>query len=184
MEWPDHKPRCSWANPKNPRYIHYHDEVWGVPVKDDRILFKMLVLESFQVGLSWECVLNKEEAFCRAFDDFDLDQVCDYGEDKIAELKANQEIIRHEGKIRAAIANARVFKSIRQEHGTFSRYLWGWTDNRVIHEKGLVRSALSDALAADWKKRGMKFVGSTMAYAYLQAVGVIYSHEEGCFLAD
>lgn len=184
VNWPDGKQRCHWANPKNARYLRYHDEVWGVPVKDDHVLFKMLVLESFQVGLSWECVLNKEEAFGRAFDDFDLGRVCAYGEKKVEELMADKAIIRHEGKIRAAIANARVFKAIQEEFGSFASYLWGWTGHRVIHEKGFVRSALSDAIAADWKKRGMKFVGSTMVYGYLQAVGVVYSHENGCFLAD
>ena len=184
VDYPDHKPRCSWVNPKNPLCIRYHDKVWGVPVRDDHTLFKMLVLESFQIGLSWECVLNKEANLSRAFDDFDLDCVCTYGEKKIAGLLADPGIIRHEGKIRAAIANARVFKAIQKEFGTFADYLWGWTDNQVIHEKGLARSGLSDSLAGDLKKRGMKFVGSTMAYAYLQAVGVVNSHEEGCFLAD
>lgn len=183
MEWDDGKARCHWANPRNARYVRYHDDVWGVPVHDDGELFRMLVLESFQIGLSWECVLNKEEAFARAFDGFDLESVCRYGEEKIAELVADRSIIRHEGKIRAAVVNARVFREIQGSFGSFASYLWGWTGNEVIHEQGLARSALSDALATDWKRRGMKFVGSTMAYAYLQAVGVIRSHEAGCFLA-
>ena len=112
MEWPDGKVRCSWANPKNERYIRYHDEVWGVPVHDDQKLFEMLILECFQAGLSWECVLNKQEAFQRAFDGFDLEQVCAYGEEKLEEIRQDPGIIRNRLKIRAAVANAKVFRAI------------------------------------------------------------------------
>ena len=115
MEWADGKCRCWWANPKNQRYIRYHDEEWGVPVHDDHKLLEMLILESFQAGLSWECVLNKQEAFGRAFDNFDLEAICAYGEDKIKELKENPEIIRNKLKIRAAITNARIFREIQKE---------------------------------------------------------------------
>lgn len=183
MEWTDGKCRCSWANPKNRRYIRYHDEEWGVPVYDDHKLFEMLILESFQAGLSWECVLNKQEAFRRAFDNFDLEAVCAYGEDKVKELQENPQIIRNKLKIRAAITNARIFKEIQKEYGSFSKYLWNWTDGKVTYENHLTSSPLSDAVSGDLKKRGMKFVGTTIIYAYLQAVGVIYSHEDGCFLA-
>ena len=131
MEWPDGKVRCSWANPKNERYIRYHDEVWGVPVHDDQKLFEMLILECFQAGLSWECVLNKQEAFQRAFDGFDLEQVCAYGEEKLEEIRQDPGIIRNRLKIRAAVANAKVFRAIQQEYGSFSDYLWNWTDGQV-----------------------------------------------------
>lgn len=182
MEWADGKTRCGWANPKNERYVRYHDEEWGVPVHDDHKLFEMLVLECFQAGLSWECVLNKQEAFRRAFDNFDLERVCAYGEEKLAALQSDPDIIRNRLKIRAAVTNERVFREIQREHGSFSDYLWSWTGGKVIYEKGLANSPLSDRVSMDLKKRGMKFVGTTVVYAYLQAVGVIYSHDAGCFL--
>ncbi len=183
MEWTDGKTRCRWANPKNERYIRYHDEEWGVPVYDDRKLFEMLILECFQAGLSWECVLNKRDAFCEAFDGFDLEKVCAYTEDKLAELRSNPCIIRNRLKIQAAVTNAQIFREIQKEYGSFSDYLWHWTADKVVYEIGQTSSELSDCISKDLKKRGMKFVGSTVIYAYLQAVGVIYSHEEGCFLA-
>lgn len=124
MVWADGKCRCCWANPANPRYIRYHDEEWGVPVHDDRKLFEMLVLEGFQAGLSWECVLNKQEAFRRAFDDFDWDKVAAYDADKQAALYADPGIIRNRRKIAAAVGNAAVFAAIRQEYGSFDAYLW------------------------------------------------------------
>lgn len=182
MEWEDGKNRCFWANPKNQRYIEYHDKEWGIPCHEDQKLFEMLILESFQAGLSWECVLNKREAFQKAFDQFDLERVCSYGKEKLAELENNPQIIRNKLKIRAAVTNANIFREIQKEFGSFSRYLWHWTGGNVIYEKGATRSPLSDVVSEDLKKRGMKFVGTTIIYAYLQAVGVIYSHEEGCFL--
>lgn len=182
MEWTDGKARCPWANPDNPLYIRYHDEEWGVPVYDDRRLFEMLILEGFQAGLSWECVLNKREAFRRAFDGFDLDTIRSYDEKKLAELQNDPGIIRNRRKISAAVVNAEIFYSIQREFGSFSDYLWGWTGGKVIYETGLTSSPLSDAVSKDMKKRGMKFVGTTIIYAYLQAVGIIYSHEAGCFL--
>lgn len=142
----------------------------------------MLILESFQAGLSWECVLNKWDAFRRAFDGFDLEKVCAFDDAKTAALQNDPEIIRNRLKIQAAVNNARVFRRIQQEYGSFSTYLWCWTNGKVIYEKGKAHSALSDAVSKDLKKRGMKFVGTTIIYAYLQAVGVIYSHDEGCFL--
>ncbi|MCI8995909.1 MAG: DNA-3-methyladenine glycosylase I [Lachnospiraceae bacterium] len=182
MEWKDGKTRCKWANPKNEKYIRYHDEVWGVPVHDDQKLFEMLILECFQAGLTWECVLNKQEAFQKAFDGFDLEKVCAYGEEKVEELRENKEIIRNRLKIRAAIKNARIFREIQKEYGSFSAYLWHWTEGKVIYERDLASSPLSDQVSEDLKRRGMTFVGTVIVYAYLQAVGVIYSHEEGCFL--
>ena len=182
MDWLDGKTRCKWANPKNERYIRYHDEEWGVPVHDDAKLFEMLILECFQAGLSWECVLNKREAFREAFDGFDLDTICAYDEKKIASLRENPKIIRNRLKIQAAVTNARIFREIRRQYDSFSNYLWAWTGGSVIYETGQTSSLLSDKISADLKKRGMKFVGTTVIYAYLQAVGVIYSHDDGCFL--
>lgn len=184
LTWPDGKVRCPWANPKNPAYIHYHDCEWGVPVHDDHVLFEMLILEGFQAGLSWECVLNKREGFRRAFDNFDLDKVAGYGEDKLEELAQDEGIVRNRLKIRSAVTNARVFRDIQAQFGSFDRYLWQWSEGKVVYETGLATSPLSDAISKDLKKRGMKFVGSTIIYAYLQAVGVINSHEPECFLAQ
>ena len=175
------KIRCGWANPNNPRYLQYHDQEWGVPVHDDHRLFEMLILESFQAGLSWECILNKWEAFVRAFDGFELEKVCAYGEDKLAALQQDPGIVRNRLKIRAAVNNARIFREIKREWGSFARYLWHWTDGKVVYETGCVSSDLSDAVSRDLKRRGMKFVGTVIIYAYLQAVGVINSHEDACF---
>lgn len=182
MEWEDGKVRCQWANPKNEKYIRYHDEEWGVPVHDDRKLFEMLVLEGFQAGLSWECVLNKREDFKKAFDDFDPEKVCEYNQERLEKLQGNPKIIRNKRKIQGAVTNAKIFCDIQREFQSFSNYLWHWTDEKVIYETGVSHSELSDRISKDLKKRGMKFVGTTIIYAYLQAVGIIYSHEEGCFL--
>ena len=181
MNWADGKIRCCWANPKNERYICYHDEEWGVPVHDDQKLFEMLILECFQAGLSWECVLNKRDAFRKAFDGFDLEKICAYHEDKLEMLRNNPEIIRNRLKIQAAVINAQAFRKIQKEYGSFSEYLWHWTDGRVIQETGKTSSELSDTISKDLKKYGMKFVGTTVVYAYLQAIGVIWSHEDECF---
>ena len=181
MKWADGKMRCCWANPKNERYICYHDEEWGVPVHDDQKLLEMLILECFQAGLSWECVLNKRDAFRKAFDGFDLEKICAYHEDKLEMLRNNPEIIRNRLKIQAAVINAQAFCKIQKEYGSFSEYLWHWTDGRVIQETGKTSSELSDTISRDLKKYGMKFVGTTVVYAYLQAIGVIWSHEDECF---
>ncbi len=182
MEYTDHKSRCAWANPKNELYIKYHDEEWGQPVHDDQRLFEMLILESFQAGLSWECVLNKREAFRKAFDGFDLEKVCAYDEARMEELKQDAGIVRNSRKIKAAVENARIFREIVKEYGSFAEYLWGFTQGKVVYENDKASSPLSDAISKDLKKRGMTFVGTTIIYAYLQAVGVICSHENGCYL--
>ena len=176
------KSRCPWANPKNPLYIKYHDEEWGIPVHDDQKLFEMLILESFQAGLSWECVLNKRQAFRTAFDNFNIDAIVNYTEDKIQQLKANANIIRNERKIRATITNALIYKEIQTQYGSFSTYLWNWTGGTIIHEVGPTHSALSDRISHDLQNRGMKFVGTTIIYSYLQAVGVINAHLPTCYL--
>ncbi|MCL1602424.1 DNA-3-methyladenine glycosylase I [Succinatimonas hippei] len=177
------KHRCKWVNLNNPLYVAYHDTEWGNPVFDDHCLFEMLILESFQAGLSWECVLNKRKDFKIAFDNFELNKIINYDDNKIAELLSNEKIIRNRLKIKAAISNAKIFKEIQKETKSFSNYLWHWTDYKIIHETGKTSSALSDAISKDLQKRGMKFVGTTIIYSYLQAVGVINSHEKDCFLA-
>ncbi len=149
---------------------------------DDHKLFEMLILESFQAGLSWECVLNKQDNFRKAFDNFDLEKVCSYDAEYQEKLMDNQGIIRNRRKIEAAVSNAKIFRRIQEEFQSFSNYIWHWTEGKVVYENDRTRSELSDTVSADLKKRGMKFVGTTIIYSYLQAVGVIYSHEEGCFL--
>ena len=148
----------------------------------DKKLFEYLFLECFQAGLSWECILNKREAFRRAFDDFDYSRIARYGESKVSVLAQDKGIVRNRLKIRAAITNARAFIEIQGEWGSFDRYIWGFTGGHAIVERGLATSPLSDAISNDLRRRGMKFVGSTIVYAYLQAIGVINSHEEGCWL--
>ncbi len=177
--------RCAWVNMKNPLYIRYHDEEWGVPENDDKKLYELLILECFQAGLSWECILGKREAFREAFDGFDINKVCKYGEDKIAELMNNAGIIRNRRKIEAAITNSHIYKEIQKEYGSFDTYLWGFVDGKTVVEPYNIRttSPLSDAISNDLKKRGMKFVGSTVIYAYLQSLGIINAHGSECDLA-
>ncbi|WP_317394851.1 DNA-3-methyladenine glycosylase I [Faecalicoccus pleomorphus] len=174
--------RCSWCNLNNPLYIRYHDEEWGQPNFDERYLLEMLILESFQAGLSWECVLNKREAFRQAYDQFDLNKICSYDETKLQELAQNKGIIRNRLKIKASVENAKIFKAIQKEYGSFYNYLKIFTQGKTFYEVGLTRSKLSDCLSADLKKKGMKFVGTTIIYSYLQAIGIIYSHDENCDL--
>ena len=174
--------RCSWCNLNNPLYIRYHDEEWGQPNFDERYLLEMLILESFQAGLSWECVLNKREAFRQAYDQFDLNKICSYDETKLQELAQNKGIIRNRLKIKASVENAKIFKAIQKEYGSFYNYLKIFTQGKTFYEVGLTRSKLSDCLSADLKKKVMKFVGTTIIYSYLQAIGIIYSHDENCDL--
>ena len=176
----DDRERCSWATTE--LYKEYHDEEWGKPVHDDRKLFEMLVLEGMQAGLSWLTILNKRAAFKEAFNEFDYQKIALYDETKIDELMQNPNIVRNRLKIKSTITNAQQFIKIQEEYGTFSEYLWKFTDHKIIHEMGKTSSELSDQVSKDLKKRGMKFVGTTIIYSYLQAVGVIESHEEGCFL--
>lgn len=174
--------RCKWCNLKNIKYIDYHDNEWCVPKYEDNMLFELLILESFQAGLSWECVLNKREEFRVAFDNFDIEKVVMYDDEKINKLMQNPKIIRNRLKILSAINNSKVFKEIQLEYGSFSKYIWSFSNNTVIYEVGKVSSDLSDMVSSDLKKRGMKFVGTTIIYSYLQAIGIIYSHEKECFL--
>ena len=174
--------RCKWCNLNNSIYVSYHDDEWGVLRTDDSYLFEMLILESFQAGLSWECILNKRDAFRVAYDNFSLDKVCSYDDEKISELIENKDIVRNKLKIRASVNNARIFKSIVLDFGSFYNYLCSFTNGKVFYEIGETKSLLSDSISSDLVKRGMKFVGSTIIYSYLQAIGVIYSHDRSCYL--
>ena len=174
--------RCKWCNINNPKYIDYHDNEWGILKTDDNYLFEMLILETFQIGLSWECVLNKREAFKKAYNNFDLDKVCNYNDNKIKELESNPNIIRNKSKIKASINNAKIFKSIKEEYHSFYNYLKTFTNNKIIYERNKTTSSLSDKISKDLKKRGMTFIGSIIIYSYLQEIGIIYSHDKGCYL--
>ena len=176
--------RCSWVNEKSEIYKKYHDEEWGIPKYDDRDLFELLVLESFQAGLSWLTVLKKREAFKAAFDNFDVSKVANYDEQKITSLLKNEKIIRSKNKIEAAINNAKIFIEIQKQYGSFSKYIWSFTDNKVVkkeYEKLPAHTELSDKISKDLKKRGMKYTGTVIVYSYLQAIGVVDDHEKECF---
>ena len=173
--------RCSWVDLLSEEYVRYHDCEWGEPVYNDKKLFEMLILEGFQAGLSWLTILKRRAEFAKAFDDFDVKKIAAYDEQKISQLMQNEKIIRHQLKIRASVLNARVFMQIQKEWGSFSKYLWHWTDGQIIQGNGtLTRSELSDKISVDLRKKGMKFVGSVIIYSFLQAVGVIYDHQKEC----
>lgn len=174
--------RCSWCNLDNHKYVEYHDNEWGKLNTDDQYLFEMLILESFQAGLSWECILNKRDNFKKAYDNFDLNKVVNYNNKKTQELLNNKDIIRNKLKINASIDNAKIFKQIKEEFGTFYNYLKEFTKGKIIHETNKTTNKLSDEISKDLKQRGMTFVGSTIIYSYLQALGIINSHEKECFL--
>ncbi len=178
------KKRCFWVDETSPVYVKYHDEEWGAPVYDDEKLYEMLLLETFQAGLSWITILRKREAFRQAFDGFDAEKVACYGEEKLKALMEDTGIIRNRKKLEAAVKNARVFLEIQQEFGSFSKYLWGFTNNEILVNQDdcfPVKTELSDRVSKDMKKRGMAFVGSVTIYSYLQAVGVVNDHELSCF---
>ena len=174
--------RCSWVNYNNPKYINYHDNEWGIPKYDDRELFELLILESFQAGLSWETILNKREYFKECFDNFDIDKIINYDDFKINELMNNKNIIRNRLKIESVINNAKIFKEISSEYECFSNYIWSFANNKIIYEYDKTSSKLSDKISKDLKSRGMKFVGTTIIYSYLQAIGIINSHDKKCFM--
>ena len=178
----ENKKRCKWCNLKNQLYIKYHDEEWCKPNFNESYLFEMLILESFQAGLSWECVLNKREDFRKAYDNFDINKICNYDNSKIEQLLLNENIIRNKLKINASIQNAKIFKNIQNEYGSFYNYLITFTNGKTIYEINKTTSELSDKISKDLQKRGMKFVGSTIIYSYLQAIGVIYLHDKDCFM--
>ena len=175
--------RCKWLNLNNPTYVRYHDEEWGKPKYNDKELFELLILEMFQAGLSWECILNKRDSFRLAFDNFDYNIISNYNDDKVNELLNNKNIIRNKLKINATINNAKVFIEIQKEYKTFSNYIWSFTNNQIIKNMDdtlKVSSDLSDEISKDLKRRGMKFVGTIIIYSYLQAIGIIDDHELSC----
>ena len=175
--------RCKWLNENNKLYVYYHDNEWGVPHYDDNYMFEFLILESFQAGLSWETILNKRENFRQAFDNFNYDKIANYDENKINDLMQNKGIIRNKLKIKAAVNNAKVFKNIQEECNSFSNYIWSFTNNKIIKnidDDFKTTTELSDRISKDLYKRGMKFVGSTIIYSYLQAIGIIDDHETTC----
>lgn len=178
--------RCEWCV-GDPLYEAYHDEEWGVPVYDDDTLFEFLVLETFQAGLSWITILRKRENFRKAFDGFDYKRIANYTEEKIQELLLDAGIIRNKLKVRATVTNAQQFIKVQEEFGSFSKYIWGFVDGKPIqnevkdYKNAPPTTEISDALSKDLKKRGFKFVGSTVMYAHMQATGMINDHEVDCF---
>ena len=180
------KHKCGWCV-GDALYEAYHDEEWGVPVTDDETLFEFLILETFQAGLSWITILRKRENFRKAFDDFDYKKIAHYKQDKIDSLLQDAGIIRNKLKVSSAITNAKLFMEIQKEFGSFSKYIWNFVDDKPIknkvknHKDAAATTAISDALSKALKKRGFKFVGSTVMYAYMQATGLVNDHEVGCF---
>lgn len=180
------KNRCSWCG-TDPLYVAYHDEEWGVPVYDDDTFFEFLILETFQAGLSWITVLKKRENFRKAFDNFDYKKIAEYNEAKYESLLANAGIIRNKLKIKATISNAQMFMEVQKEFGSFSKYIWGFVDEKPIKNKlknvkdTPATTPLSDTISKDLKKRGFKFVGSTVVYAFMQATGIVNDHTVDCF---
>ncbi len=180
------KVRCFWVN-EDPLYIKYHDNEWGKPVYDDATLFEFLLLESFQAGLSWITILKKRENFREAFDQFDYKKIAKYNENKFNELIQNSGIVRNKLKVKAAITNAQLFQEIQKEFGSFSAYIWNYVDGKPIINKFKTReevpatTAISDKISKDLKKRGFKFVGSTIIYAFMQATGMVNDHTTDCF---
>lgn len=180
------KTRCKWCE-GDKTYEEYHDREWGVPIYEDSIFFEFLILESFQAGLSWITILKKRENFRKAFDDFNYKKIALYDEEKVEELRQNKGIIRNRLKIRAAINNAQRFMEIQKEFGSFSDYIWGFVDHQPIQNTVIdykshpPTTKISDQLSKDLKKRGFKFVGSTIIYSLMQATGLVNDHEESCF---
>jgi DNA-3-methyladenine glycosylase I len=178
--------RCEWLT-KEEIYIKYHDEEWGVPVFDDRLLFEMLTLEGAQAGLSWITVLKKRDNYKEAFDNFDVEKIATYGEETIESLLENKGIIRNKLKVKSTITNAKAFIDIQKEFGSFSSYIWSFVNNKpIINDWAHVseipaKTELSDKISKELKKRGFKFVGSTIIYAYMQAVGIVNDHTDLCF---
>jgi DNA-3-methyladenine glycosylase I len=180
------KTRCGWCLSTD-LYKKYHDEEWGKPVYDDATLFEFLILETFQAGLSWITILNKRENFRIAFSSFDYNKIAQFNENKIQELMLDAGIIRNQLKIRAAVSNAIAFMEVQKEFGSFSSYIWGFVDGKPIinslksHIDGVATSPLSDLISKDLKKRGFKFVGSTVVYAHMQATGMVNDHIDDCW---
>lgn len=182
--------RCGWVKENNPIYVAYHDNEWGKPLHDERALFELLCLESYQAGLSWETVLKKRAAFQAAFYDYHFEQVANMTEADIAVLLENPAIIRHRAKLAATVANAKAFLEVQKEFGSFDHYIWSWVDFKpVTHTVSTYqtlpsKTPLSEKIAKDLKKRGFKFVGPVCLYSFLQAAGLVNDHEEDCFFKN
>jgi DNA-3-methyladenine glycosylase I len=182
----ENRRRCAWAG-EHPPMVKYHDEEWGVPVHDDRLLFEFLILEGAQAGLTWRTILDRRQHYRRAFSNFDVKKVADYGARDVRRLLADAAIIRNRLKIAAAISNAQTYLEVQREFGTFDRYIWQFVGGQPIDNK--VRSirdipattSLAESVSKDLKKRGFKFVGPTICYAFMQAVGIVNDHEVVCF---
>jgi DNA-3-methyladenine glycosylase I len=178
--------RCTWCG-SDPQYLAYHDEEWGVPLHDDRLLFEMLILEGTQAGLSWLTILRKRDNYRRAFDNFDAERIARYGREDVARLMSNAGIVRNRLKIEAAIKNARGFLSIRQTGTTFASYLWRFVDNAQVqnswqnHDEIPAQTGISEQMSSDLKQQGFTFVGPTICYAFMQAVGMVNDHTVDCF---
>ena len=179
--------RCGWVNMDNEKYIDYHDNEWGVPEHDDYKLFELLILEGAQAGLSWSTILNKRKNYIKAYDNFDFEKVAKYDNTKRQELLNNEGIVRNRRKIDSSIKNAKIFIQIREEYGSFDNYIWSFVDGKQIDNnfKKLkdvpAKTELSEKISKDLKKRGMNFVGSTIIYAYMQAIGLVNDHTTDCF---
>jgi len=179
--------RCKWAEGVNLDYIEYHDKEWGVPAHDDKVQFEFLILEGAQAGLSWSTILNKREGYRQAFADFDVEKVARFTDKRVEKLLTNPAIVRNRLKVRSAVTNAKAFIEVQKEFGSFSKYIWGFVDGKPIQNKFRKDSDIpatspeSDDLSKDLKKRGFKFVGSTIVYAHMQATGLVNDHVVGCF---
>jgi len=179
--------RCKWAEGVNLDYIEYHDKEWGVPVHDDKVQFEFLILEGAQAGLSWSTILNKREGYRQAFADFDVEKVARFTDKRVEKLLTNPAIVRNRLKVKSAVTNAKALIKVQEEFGSFSKYIWGFVDGKPIQNKFRkdgdipATSTASDDLSKDLKKRGFKFVGSTIVYAHMQATGLVNDHVVGCF---
>lgn len=180
------KIRCAWPG-NDALMIAYHDEEWGVPLFDDKKIFEFMLLDAFQAGLSWKTILHRREGFRKAFDNFDVKKIANYSEEKIEKLMNNPDIIRNQSKIRCTVTNAKLFLKIQKEYGDFSTYIWRFTNSKTINNKLksvkdiVAKSEQSDAMSKDLMKRGFKFVGSTICYAFMQAAGMVNDHTTDCF---
>ena len=183
----DNKTRCEWVNGGNKLYYEYHDNEWGVPLHDDRLFFEFLTLEGAQAGLSWETILNKREGYREAFDNFDIKKVAQYDQNRIEVLLQDSKIVRNKLKVNSAVNNARLFLDVQKEFGSFDKYIWQFVDGETIQNKWKnmsdvpVNTPESDAMSKDLKKRGFKFIGTTICYAFMQATGMVQDHTVDCF---
>lgn len=180
----EHKKRCFWVREDSALYCAYHDEEWGTPIRDDREMYGLFLLELFQAGLSWITLLKKREAFSEAFDGFDVEKIANYDQTKVDDLLQNAAIIRSRGKIEAAIANAKIVLDLKREYGSFCNYLWSFSGGKVVlspDDQPRATSPLSDRMSVDLKRRGMRYAGSVTIHSFLQAAGIVNEHEPACY---